>query len=267
MTNRQKKILVDLKLKKQETFQIDHPFDILIHSVLNTINLDELVLVYINDSFYELKSSIYSNIDKRLNAIAVDNTEKIYDDLKFILENGVDYHKSQRIRKVLEILLAKLDNDYKHDYFNTFFYSKYLNDKKSAMNYFKYSNRDIKEELLQEYLYTGNTIFLLPILDRKNLNFLAENVIEIWHADPSFFYKKNLIELLSKTKFKYLKFLEHEEIDLYILACLISKKIKPNEVSKLLSEVPEKNRHFSIFNLSKELDYKYLEEEIKKYLN
>jgi hypothetical protein len=264
MTNKQKKMLLDLKSKKEEIFQIDHPFDILIHSVLNTIKLNELIQIYIDDSLIEVKSSIYSNIDKRLNTI--DDTEKIYEDLKFILENGVEYYKSQRIRKVLEILLTRLDDDYKYDYFNTFFYSKYSNDKKSAINYIKYSKKDVAKELLKEYLSSGNTLFLLPLLDKKNLNFLAENVTEIWHTEPSFFYKKQLIELLSKTKFKCLEFIENEEIDLYILACLISKKIKPKQAVKLLSKVPEKKRHFSILNLSKELDYKHLESEIKKYV-
>lgn len=264
MTNKQKRMLLDLKSKKEEIFQIEHPFDILIHSVLNTINLNELIQIYVNDSFIELKSSIYSNIEKRLNI--TDNAEKIYEDLKFILENGVEYYKSQRTRKVLEILLTKLDDDYKYDYFNTFFYSKYSNDKKSAINYIKYSKKDVAKELLKEYLSSENTIFLLPLLDKKNLNFLAENVAEIWHTEPSFFYKKQLIELLSKIKFKYLEFIENEEIDLYILACLISKKIKPKQAVKLLSKVPESKRHFSIFNLSKELDYKDIESEIKKYI-
>ncbi|WP_165830129.1 hypothetical protein [Flavobacterium hydrophilum] len=253
-----------MKSKKEEIFQIDHPFDVLIHSVLNTINLNELIQIYIDDSLIEVKSSIYSNIEKRLNTI--DNTEKIYEDLKFILENGVEYYKSQRTRKVLEILLIKLDDDYKYDYFNTFFYSKYSNDKKSAVKYIKYAKKDVAKELLKEYLSSGNAVFLLPLLDKKNLEFLAENITEIWYTEPSFFYKKRLIELLSQTKFKNLEFIENEEIDLYILACLISKKIKPKHALKLLSKVPESKRHFSIFNLSKELDYKFIECEMKKYI-
>lgn len=264
MTSKQKKMLLDLKSKKEDIFQIDHPFDILIHAVLNTINLNELIQIYIDDSLIEVKTSIYSNIEKRLNTF--NDTEKIYEDLKFILENGVEYHKSQRIRKVLEILLNKLDEDYKYDFFNTFFHSRYSNDKKSAINYIQYSKKDITKELLSEYLNSGNTKFLQPLLNRKHINFLAENVEEIWYSEPSFFYKKQIIELLSKSKFKYLKFIENEEIDLFILACLINKKIKPKDAVKLLSKVPEEKQHFSIFNISKELDFKDIESEIKKYI-
>lgn len=264
MTNKQKKMLLDLKSKKEDIFQIDHPYDILIHSVLNTINLNELIQIYINDSLIEVKTSIYSNIEKRLNTF--DDVEKIYEDLKFILENGVEYFKSQRIRKVLELLLTKLDDDYKYDFFNTFFYSRYSNDKKSAIDYIKYSKKEITKELLNEYLNSGNTKFLQPLLDIKNIDFLAENVEEIWHSEPSFFYKKQIIELLSKTKFNHLKFIENEDMDLFILACLINKKIKPKDAIKLLSKIPVEKRHFSIFNISKELDFKELEREIKKYI-
>lgn len=264
MMIKQKKLLLDLKFKKEETFQMDHPFDILIHSVLNTINLNELIQIYINDSLIEVKTSIYSNIEKRL--ITFTDSEKIYEHLKFIFENGVDYYKSQRIRKVLEILCDKLDDDYKHDFFNTFFYSKYSNDKKSAINYIKYSKKEITKELLNEYLNSGNTRFLQPLLDLKYINFLAENVEEIWYSEPSFFYKKQIIELLSETKFNDLKFIKNKEIDLFIMASLISKKIKPTDAVKLLSKVPQAKRHFSIFNISKELEFKDIEREIKKYI-
>tara|TARA_Y100001963_G_C6668090_1_gene393695 strand:- start:607 stop:771 length:165 start_codon:yes stop_codon:yes gene_type:complete len=54
MTNKQREILLDLKYRKENIFQIDHPFDILIHSVLNTVGLNELIKIYINDSFIEL---------------------------------------------------------------------------------------------------------------------------------------------------------------------------------------------------------------------
>lgn len=257
-------MLLDLKSKKEDISQIGQPYDILIHAVLNTINLYELILVYINDNIIEVKPSIYSNIEKRINTI--NDTEKIYENLKFILENGVDYHKSQRIRKVLEILLSKLDNDYKYDFFNTFFNSKYSNDKKSAVDYIQYAKLNITKELLIEYLNSRNTKFLQPLLNRKNIIFLAENVEEIWHSDLPFFYKEQIIELLSKSKFKYLQFIESKEIDMYILACLINKKIKPKDAIMLLSKVPEEKRHFSIFNISKKSDFKDIESEINKYI-
>jgi len=265
MTNKQKKILLKLKSKKEDTYQIYHPFDILIHSVLNTIDINNLIQIYIDDILIELKTSIFSNIEKRLNIY--EKSEKIYEDLKFILENGVDYHKSQRIRKVLEIIIIKLDNDYKYDFFNTFFYSKYSNDKKSAINYITYSRKEIHNELLKEYLNSGNVKYLHPLLNKNYINFLAENVQAIWFTEPSFFFKKQIIELLSSTNFKSLEFIENEEIDLYLLACLINKKIKAKEAVKLLSKVPVEKRHFSILNLSKELDFKDLETEIRKYIS
>ena len=95
----------------------------LIHSVLNTIPFKDLVHDYIDDILIEVKTSIFTNIEKRIKDC--DTPESFYEDLKFILENGVDYFKSQRIRKVLEMLLLQLDDFYKSDIFTTFFYSKH----------------------------------------------------------------------------------------------------------------------------------------------
>lgn len=220
MTDRQKKLLLELKSKKEDFIHIDHPFDILIHSVLNTIKISDLIRIYIDDNIVEIKMSIFSNIEKRIEYC--EENEKNYEDLKFMLENGVTYFKSQRIRKILEILLTQLDDDYKYDFFNTFFYSKYSNDKKAALNYVLYAKKEIHVELLNEYLTTGNPKYLKPLLNKKYINFLAENVERIWILEPSFFYKKQIIELLSKTNFDKLNFIMDEEFDLYILVNLIN---------------------------------------------
>jgi hypothetical protein len=265
MKNKQRDILLQLQIKKEENSQIPHPYDVLIHAVLNTINLNVLVLIYVNNSLIELKKSILSNIEKRSNHH--ENIEALYENLKLTLESDIEYYKSQRIRKVLETLIVNLDDFYKRDFFNTFFYSKYSNDKKSAIKYINYSKKEIHNELLDEYSKTGNTKYLQPLLKKNYIDFLAENIEGIWSMTPSFFYKKQLIGLLAKTKFQKLSFLENHEVDLYLLACLIKKRINVKTTKQFLDTVPKNKRHFSILNLSKELEFKDIEGEVKKYLD
>ena len=265
MTPKQKKLLLELQSKKENEYQIVHPFDVLIHSVLNTIPFKDLVHDYIDDILIEVKTSIFSNIEKRIKDC--DNPESIYEDLKFILENGVDYSKSQRIRKVLEMLLLRSDDFYKSDFFSTFFYSKYSNDKKTALNYIEYAKKETQNDLLNEYLNTGNPKYLQVILQKRNIGFIAKNVKAIWSAEPSFFYKKQIIDLISKTTFETLKFIEEKEVDLYMLACLTNKKISAKDAMNFLDKVAKDKKHFSILNLSKNLEFKYVEQEIKKYIS
>jgi len=265
MNSAQRKLLIELQNKKIDDDQIIHPFNILIHSVLNTVALEKLVTIYLENGFPEIKQSLFSNIEKRVYECV--NAENIYEDIKCILENGVDYQKSQRIRKVLEILLSRVPNNYKYDFFNTFFYSIYSNDKKCALKYIDYARKEINDELLSEYLSSANNKYLIPLLNKKNIDLLAKNVQEIWALKPYFFCKKQIIELLSKTKFNQLEFLKEKELDLYLLACLVANKITPKNAVKLLSEIPISKRHFSIFNLSKELRFESIEREIRKYVS
>lgn len=267
MNQSQKRILLELFQSKENENQIgriNHPFDILIHSVLNTINLDILIEIYVNDKLVELKASIFSNIEKRI--VNYNNAEKLYDNLKFVYETNNEYFKSQKIRKVLEILLSQINDDYKFDFFKTFFYSKYSNDKKRAIQYVDYAQKEIHNELLSEYLNTGNTIYLKPLLNKNHIEFLAKNIKNIWSLNPSFFYKKQIVELISKTKFESLDFLQNTDIDLYLSANLINKKISPKKAAERLDEIPEDKRPLSILNLSKRIEFKHLEKTIRGYI-
>lgn len=263
MTNKQKELLLSLLEKREETSNLDHPYNILIHSVLNTINYEDLVNEFINDN--EVRNSIFSNLEKRIHSCK--NPESIYENLKERVENKNEYQKSQRIRKVLELLLTVLEDDYKIDFFNTFFYSNFSNDKKCAIKYINFIKQDIHETLLDEYYSSGNTKFLIPLLKAEYSEILADNIQELWTTELTFYFKKRLIELTAEKYFSKLEFLKEEEYDLYLLSKIISKKISPKKAIKELDKIPPAKRHFSLFNISKEVDFNIIEKEIKKYIS
>src|SRR5699024_9405893 len=115
----------------------------------------------VKNSISELNPSIISNLNKRV--YFENNLENIYESLKEIIETNNEYRYSQRLRIAAEILLKNLSDDYKSDFFNTFFNSKYLNDKKAAIKFLSYTNRDVINDLLELFIYNHNTIFLEPI--------------------------------------------------------------------------------------------------------
>ena len=150
----QREILLELYQKKADGFFYEtNPFDILIHAVLNTIKFESLIHVYISSDLPELNSSIVSNLNKRV--VSETGLEKIYEDIKEICEINSNYKTSQHLRLALEILLQNLSDDYKTDFFTTYFNSKYLNDKKSALKYLNFSPKSEDVKLLDLYLKKG----------------------------------------------------------------------------------------------------------------
>lgn len=265
MKERQREIIYKLQEKKEDDISLEQPYDILIHCVLNTIELRDLVSTYITETINETRASIYSNIEKRVKYY--NESEKLYDDLKLQIEGEVNYIKSQRIRKILKLLLQTLDDSYKKDFFTTFFHSRYSNDRKSALDYASYSKENINSPLLNEYLRSGNSKYLRPLLKKKEVEFLAENVQTIWDDELPFYYKKQIIELIVEKHTDKLNFLKKDEYDLYLMALLISNKITPEQVIKHLKKIKMSRRHFAIFNISKSVKFEIIESEIQQYIS
>lgn len=264
MNKKQKRLLLLLQQEKESCRVSNHPYDILIHAVLNTARIESLIEVYVYDLLREVKSSILSNIEKRIHLL--EHSETLYENLKHILENGVDYLKAQRIRKILEWLLVGIDDSYKLDFFNTFFFSPYSNDKKTAVDYIKYSEKELGKELLVELFNSLNFKYLDVILNQKDKKIIVENIKDIWSLDPPFSMKRRLIEIVAPIDFSKCEFLKEVEFDFYLLAALKNKSISPQCAIKQLDSVPKERQHFTIFNLSKELNFQDIEDEIEKYI-
>ncbi|WP_343686111.1 hypothetical protein [Chryseobacterium gleum] len=264
MNEHQKDLLIQLFEKKSREPHSNHPFNILIHSVLNTVDLCVLVLDYIENNITEFRDSIYYNISKR--APSYSNNEKIYDDLKHLLESGISYYKSQRLRKVLEVLLTQLTDDYKTDFFNTFFFSDYSNDRKAAIKYAEFAQTDVTEQLLDEYLFSGKIACLELILKPENSHLLAKEAEGIWHTELYHSHKKRLIEICAAEDLEYFEFLKTTDYKYYLLLLIIRKEITSELLMEKLDELDRGEQHFALLNYSKWIDFSFVEEKVKQYL-
>lgn len=207
-------LLKKLIKKKKERFDFDSPYDILIHSVLNNIELKLLIKYYISMEESEIKNSINSNINKRL--VLTKNPKNIYSKLYNELESA-NYVSRQRIRNILFTLLPQLPNLYYEDYFNTFYYSKYSNDKKSAISiYEKVSNPKHHEIILKDYFEYNNEIYLRALINDKAVKILSLNIEEIWLAEPRSYLKRMLIFLLHQNHLSVLNFLKIKDTSHYL---------------------------------------------------
>ncbi|WP_343658831.1 hypothetical protein [Chryseobacterium sp.] len=265
MNEHQKDLLVSLFEKKEEvTSQIDHPYNALIHAVLNTVDFERLVTDYIESDIPEFRDAIYNNIEKRIPNY--NDHEKMYEDLNQLLESGINYRKSQRLRKILELQLTQLPDDYKINFFNTFFYSDSTYDKKAAVRYVEFAQTDVTKKLLDEYLSSGYVDYLNLLIKPENAHILAKNAEGIWETELYHSHKKRIIEICATESLDFFDFLKAVDNSYYLLLLIIRKEIKPEVLMEKLEELDVEQQHFALLHFSKWIDFSFVEEKVKQYL-
>lgn len=243
---------------------MDPPFDILIHAVLNTISLNSLIRYYINMDDTDLKNSVLSNISKRL--LAVRSPKKTYA-LFYPMLKGSTYIKRQRIRNILFTLLPLLSKLYYEDYFNTFYYSKYSNDRKSAISiYSEIAHPRHHNAILSDYFNTGNSIYLNALINDKAVDLLAAAIEDIWNTDPHSYLKRMLILLLYPKNSARLAFIELKDPHHFLFLKCSLQNVTAESLIRTYSEVPFAQKHFSLYNMSSKVTLEFLEAEILQYV-
>ncbi|WP_254527943.1 MULTISPECIES: hypothetical protein [unclassified Sphingobacterium] len=265
MKNNQRDLLLKLYDQKSNgLFYENSPFDILIHSILNTINFESIINLYFNNSLQELNSSILSNLRKRVDSEF--HLDKIYENLKEIIENNSDFRQSQRLRIIAELLIQNLPNEYKSDYFNTYFYSKYINDKKASLKYLQYSKKNVVSDLLNTYLNTNNRVFLNAILKQKNRKILLKNFNKIWSSELPFHYKKQLINCIKPVNKEIYDLIKTHDGDMYFHLKLLNNTITNADLLDKINTNSGQKQLFYIWQASKYLEFDTLEESIKQLI-
>ncbi|MDM1415773.1 hypothetical protein HX057_16860 [Myroides odoratimimus] len=267
MHYQQEQLLRELIVLKEEANDTitEHPYDILIHSVLNTIELENLITYFIKGSPKEFRNSIDSNISKRI--ISIKNPEELYEQLKESLKDNSEYFQNVRTRNIMENLLDVLDTRYKIDFFYTFFNSKYSIDKKRAINYIEFIDEDLGE-LLLSFILEGNYIkYLDYLINMKYEHILIKNIDVIWTLELWNSHKRKIVELLAPKYFNELLFLQENDYQLHLYNLLVNGKISHLEAYNLLENIELESRHFVLLGLSKELSFKEVSEGIEKLID
>lgn len=178
----------------------------------------------------------------------------------------------------MESILCELDKEYTVDFFYNFIHSKYLIDKKAALRVIHNTDMNLVngplDIVLQEfdlgnYIITnireGNNLkYLYYLINIKYEHILIENISDIWALNLRPGQKRKIVEILAPKYYSELLFLKENNYQLHLYNLLVNEKISHVEAFSLLENIDPQNRHFALFELSKELSYKEVNEEIQK---
>lgn len=256
---------IEILLMKRDDAFLGGSYNLIIHSILNTFDLIELIDYYLPLADSKLKRSIESNIHKRV--VLIQNPDNLYDILYKHLQE-TDYFHRQRIRKILMMLLPLLDRIYKRDFFNNFYNSKYSNDISSALTICSdIWDNDLNTMILNDYLKTGKEIYLKTFLKYGEIENILPHIVQIWKFEPSNYLKMDIIRRLSKYHIDKFEFIRQVEPEKYLLAISLSDKVFDDEtLVDCLNDIKEDLKPFGILSLSRLKKWELIEEEIKKYV-
>ncbi|MGY6560729.1 MAG: hypothetical protein ACXITV_01345 [Luteibaculaceae bacterium] len=242
-------------------------FNCLIHSCLNTIELDSLLDNYLNSKISFQKSFIESNIKKRLKNQTTKSSEELYERIIQGLQNS-DYHKRQRTRNLLRILLPFLKSEYSIDFFNTFINSKYKYDIAAAIEVLN-KDWDIQfdQTMYKYYLATRRENILKKYLDNASDCHILNNLREFWNHEISDYLKTRLIRRYALSNFEVFEFIRESEPEKYLLAMTLSDKLFSKEDLWLVYyDIPEYIKPLGILALSKVFPFSEIEGELRREL-
>ncbi|KQS91736.1 hypothetical protein [Chryseobacterium sp. Leaf394] len=159
-----------------------------------------------------------------------------------------------------------MPDDYKIDFFNTFFNSEYSYDKRAAIRYVEFAQTDVTEKLLDEYLSSGYVHYLNLLVKPENANILAQNAEGIWETELYHSHKKRIIEICASENPDSFDFLKSVDYSYYLLYQIIRKEIEPEVLMEKLEELDTEQHHFALLHFSKWIDFSFVEEKVKQYI-
>jgi len=257
---------IETLLEKRNGIFLGGPYNLIIHSVLNTIDLYVLLDYYLAiHSESEIRKSIESNIYKRTEY--TNDYELLFDGVLQRLD-GADYYQRQRIRKILILLIPHLAISYRKHFFDIFYNSKYIYDTISALSISKEIwNSNLDEVVLVDYLKKGNDAYLKAFLENGEISYSLPYLEQIWALEPNDYLKMKLIIGLSRDYIEAFYFLRQSEPDKYLLAMSFSnKEIDDKTVTDCYNDIAEDLKPYGLMCLGRLNKWTLLEKEIKKYI-
>jgi len=237
-----------------------------IHSILNTIDLTELIDLYVSLQKPKIKNQIESNLSKRLEKS--NNLDTFYEKIFRIL-SGAEYQQRQRIRKLLLIILPYLDPVYSKEFFNTFYYSDFVHDKSAALSVSGRIWEDsFNEQILGDYLENKREVFLRTYLNHGDINYCLKYLKNIWANEPSNYLKTDIIRRLSEKHIDDFYFLRETEPEKYLFAVSLSEReFEDEEIRNIYNDIPFYLKPYGLLSLSKLNKWDIIEVEINTFAN
>ena len=235
----------------------------LISAVLNTIEVKQLILLYLSTTNSAMKNSLDYHLSRRFSESSL-NAKEFF---KYLIKNigKTDYKIHQRSRALLTYLVAHLPKRYKRRYFNVFSSSNYTSDIKAAL---KISDqvwkRGSENIFIDQYLNSGNEKFLLATLNNGEAEVIASRVLEIWEDECLENYiKTKIIRKLTPDYFENLQFLKDLEPDKYLYACAFAdKNIEDAELKNLYNSLRAEQKSFGLWCIGKMQNWDFIKNQL-----
>lgn len=257
---------IEILLNKREPVYFNSHHNLYIHSILNTIGINELLEFYLPLSDSDLKRSIESNLYRKIEYH--NQPEKLFKELISIAIEA-NYKTRQRIRKLLLKLLERLENDHKYSFFKIFYHSQYINDIYAALSISKdIWNSTFDNLVLNDYLQNKDEYFLEIFLSNGNIETSLPYLEQIWSNQPSNFLKQQILKNICNKHINSIEFLRNVEPEKYLFALSISNnKIDEATLADCYNNTPEDLKPFALLSIGRMNKWKFIERELKVYIN
>lgn len=242
-------------------------YNFLIHSVLNTIDLIELIDYFFSlHSDTDVKRSIESNIHKRAKNYFECNS--LFDQLLERLDDS-DYRKRQRIRKILKTMIPSMDTTFKQLFFDIFFKSKYVYDVEAAISICDSLWDDsLNDKMILGYLKTANEAYLRAFLKNGDVAKSLQYIQRIWELSPSNYLKIDLIVKLSRNHIDAFSFLREIDPEKFLMVMSYSGKVVDDStILECYNSIEDDQKPFGLMSIGRLNKWDLIEDELKKYVN
>lgn len=240
------------------------PTGLLAHAILNTIDIFELVKIYINTGLNN--NLIESNILKRLPE--GDQCIQIYEYVFEVLKIS-EYRKRFRLREILEALVVDLDETLQLEFFSYFYNSGYIYEFNASLTIAKLVwSEQIQEVLIREFEKSLNTKILLVLMDHVNEELIFELIKLVWTASTSNKLKARFVSKFKGAKLSDILFLMEVDPGNFLVLLRFSEcKVDDQLLIECYNRVPEKYKPFAIWNLGKLGKWNLIKPHIEEYVD
>jgi hypothetical protein len=239
------------------------PTGLLIHAILNTIDLFDLVKFYIHE--IPDNQTISRNILKRLPAYSEPN--EVYD---YVFEQlrMSSYVNRLRFRKILDILIEIVDETRQQEYFTFFSNSNYRYEIKAAI---KITGMIWSDELatrfLRNYKETGNSDILEVLIANLEHDQFITLAKSVWTQELPNYLKPKLINRVKGWPLQDVEFVKYSDPGNFIvLARYLNEAIEDEILLDCFDRTPEKYKPFAIWNLGRLGKWQLIIDPIRQFI-
>lgn len=220
----------------------------LVHATFNTMEIKQLVSLYIDTKNLELKNTLDYHLKNRFKESSIEH-KKLFNSLMNKIKN-VSYKQRQRIRVLLSYLITQLPIYYTQKFFDFFSLSKYANDISAALKVSNLVwNNSSGEIFMNKFIETGNEGYLIGVINNGEADVIAKKLNEFWEEDyPANYLKNKIIRKISPEYFEILEFLKDSEPDKYLYACAFANvKLNNGELEMVFQDLNSNQKAFGLW--------------------